>query len=350
MLKAHRRPRHALRERSARSRWCSSQHGRARRGRAHRARGARDRRPAGSRLALVDDARRSASSAPRRAATRRRRRCCSTRSRASRTTTCARSSTGRSATSRSSSAHAAATTRPRPTRRAARSSRRASTARDRLSRLLVRRLADHRRRPLEPRERVAQRLGAQRALAVGQVLRLVAVRVRDVAEVDVERRAVLEHRVGGLERRANASTSVNAPSLVACMCAKSSTGRTQSSCDGDREHVVDGAELAHAAHHLDAERHEPVLRLEPLAQLAELLDDVVDRVLALAAEQEAGMEDDDLRAGRLREPGRVVEHADRHLVLLVALDVAHERRDRRVHGERRCRRRAAPRRARGAHW
>ena len=44
-------------------------------------------------------------------------------------------------------------------------------------------------------ERLAQRLGAQRALAVGQVVLLVPVRVGDVGEVDVERRAGLEHVV-----------------------------------------------------------------------------------------------------------------------------------------------------------
>ena len=79
---------------------------------------------------------------------------------------------------------------------------------------------------------------------------------------------------------ANGSTSVNAPSLVACMCAKSSTGRTQSTLRRDREHVLERAEVAHAAHHLDAERHRAVLRLEPLAQLAELLDDGGERLLA----------------------------------------------------------------------
>ena len=98
---------------------------------------------------------------------------------------------------------------------------------DRLRRRLVGRLRDHGRRPLEARERVAQRLGAERPLAVGQVLRLVAVRVGDVGEVDVERRAGLEHGVGASSTAANASTSVKAPSEVACMCAKSITGRTQ---------------------------------------------------------------------------------------------------------------------------
>src|SRR5260370_30962585 len=49
------------------------------------------------------------------------------------------------------------------------------------------RFADHGRRPVEARERVPQRLCAQRPLAVGKVLRLVAIRVCDDAEVDVER-------------------------------------------------------------------------------------------------------------------------------------------------------------------
>jgi len=34
--------------------------------------------------------------------------------------------------------------------------------------------------------------------------------------------------------------------------------------------------LAHRAHHLDAETGEPVIRLEPLAQVARLVDDVGD--------------------------------------------------------------------------
>ena len=102
---------------------------------------------------------------------------------------------------------------------------------------------------------------------------------------------------------------------------------------GDREDVLGGAELADAAHHLDAERHAAALALEPLAQLGELLDHGGERLLARAAEQEAGVEDDELRAGGDRDAGRVVEHPDRHAVLLVALDVAHEPRERRVHRE-----------------
>ena len=101
----------------------------------------------------------------------------------------------------------------------------------------------------------------------------------------------------------------------------------------DLDDVVGRAEVAHAAHHLDPERHRAILSLEPLAQLAELLDDRVDRLLARAAEQKAGMEDDELGAGRLGDPGGVVEHADRHVQLLAALGMAHEAGDRRVHGE-----------------
>jgi len=42
--------------------------------------------------------------------------------------------------------------------------------------LLLGRLADHRCRALKARERVAQRLGAEGALSVGQMLGLVAIR------------------------------------------------------------------------------------------------------------------------------------------------------------------------------
>ena len=76
---------------------------------------------------------------------------------------------------------------------------------------------------------------------------------------------------------------------------------------GDREHVLGGAELADAAHHLDAERDAAALALEALAQLAELLDDRGERVLPLAAEQEARVDDDELGAagdGDARPSGR----------------------------------------------
>ena len=172
---------------------------------------------------------------------------------------------------------------------------------DRLSRLLVGRLADHGRRALEARERLAQRLGAQRALAVGQVLRLVAVRVRDVGEVDVERRARLEHASAASSAPANASTSVKPPSLVACMCAKSSTGRTQPSCAAmrARRRACRGRGRGPSPRR---RTERPALPLEPRAELAELLDDGGERLLARAAEQEAGVEDDELGAAGDGDP------------------------------------------------
>jgi len=43
--------------------------------------------------------------------------------------------------------------------------------------------------------------------------------------------------------------------------------------------------------------------------------------------------DDHLGTGRFRETGRVIEHAERHLELLLALDMPHERGERCVHRE-----------------
>ena len=48
----------------------------------------------------------------------------------------------------------------------------------------------------------------------------------------------------------------------------------------DLEHVVQRAEVADAAHHLDSERDGALLPLEPLPQLPELLDDGVECVFA----------------------------------------------------------------------
>ena len=102
---------------------------------------------------------------------------------------------------------------------------------------------------------------------------------------------------------------------------------------GELEHVVDRAELADAAHHLDAERDRAILRLELLAQRRERGDNVVERLLGCPAEPEAGVDDDDLRACSGRDPGGAVERAERHLRLL-RVRVAREREERRVHRER----------------
>ena len=124
---------------------------------------------------------------------------------------------------------------------------------------------------------------------------------------------------------------VKAPSVTACRCAKSITGRTQGSARRDVDDVVEAPDLADAPHDLDAERDPAALALEPCPQVGELLDDLGERAFARALEQEAGMEDDRLGTGCHRDPGRVVEHPGRHRMLSVALDVTHEPGDRRVH-------------------
>jgi len=103
---------------------------------------------------------------------------------------------------------------------------------------------------------------------------------------------------------------------------------------GDREHVLGAPELADSAHDLDSKGDCAALGLEPRPQVGELLDDLGERALARAAEQEPRVEDDELRATRGSDAGRVVEHAHGHAVLLVALDMPHESRDRGVQRER----------------
>src|SRR5580765_7182808 len=131
---------------------------------------------------------------------------------------------------------------------------------------------------------------------------------------------------------AKADVSVNPPSVTACRCAKSSTGRTHPK-RAEIAKTSSAVQLAHAAHDLDAERDRPVLLFQSLAQLTELLDDRIDRSLALTPEEEAGVEDDDFGAGALRDAGRVIEHPDCHVELLATLRVAHEAGDRGVDRE-----------------
>jgi len=166
------------------------------------------------------------------------------------------------------------------------------------------------------------------------VLRLVPVREGDVGEVDVEGRAGLEHLVRALERGGE-RLDVRERAVAGRVHVREIEHRADpAEPPRDLEHVIDAADLAYAAHHFDSEWDGAVLGLEPLAQLGELLANRLDRRGSGAAEQEAGVEDDRLGARGLRDPGRVVEHPDRHVQLLAALGVAHEARDRRVDGKR----------------
>src|SRR3989442_12714746 len=90
---------------------------------------------------------------------------------------------------------------------------------------------------------------------------------------------------------------------------------------GDCDHVVERPEPAHATHDLDAERHAAPLGLEALAQLAELLHHRLRRLRVLTAQQEAGVEDDELGPALAGYPSRMVEHPHSHPVLLVSLAV-----------------------------
>jgi len=152
--------------------------------------------------------------------------------------------------------------------------------------------------------------------------------------VDVERRLRPEHGVrGGKGGRKGLHRGKGAVARSVHV-REVEHGADPAAASRDLDHVLGAAELADASHHLDPERHRAVLALEPPAQLAQLLADRVERGLASAAEQEAGVEDDQLGAGRFRDPRRMVEHPGRHVQLLAALGVSHEAGDRRVHGER----------------
>jgi hypothetical protein len=155
----------------------------------------------------------------------------------------------------------------------------------------------------------------------------------DVREVDVERGARRDHLIRLLERR-DELPDLEERAVGGGMQMREVDDRADPvEARRDLAHVLERPDLADATHHLDPERHRAVLGLEPLAQLAELLHDRVDRLLAAAAEQEARVEDDQLGSGRLGDSGRVVEHADGHVELLSTLGVAHEPGNRRVDRE-----------------
>ena len=116
------------------------------------------------------------------------------------------------------------------------------------------------------------------------------------------------------------------------MCAKSITGRTQSTAGGDLDAVLQRAEVADAAHHLDAERHRASF-LSRRSRSVQPGDHVVERLRAVAAEPEAGMDDDDLGAGSRGDARGTVERAER-LLRLPLVGMAGEREERRVHGQR----------------
>jgi len=165
------------------------------------------------------------------------------------------------------------------------------------------------------------------------VLRLVAVREGDVRKVDVKGRAGLEHLIGAGENRGKGCGLHEAAVSDGMQVRKVEHGADPATARGDREHVLCRAELPHASHDLDAERDRAILLLQPLAELAELLDDRVDRHVTLATEQEPWMKDDDLGAARLRDARGVVEHADGHVELLAPLGVSHEAGDRSMDGQ-----------------
>jgi len=151
--------------------------------------------------------------------------------------------------------------------------------------------------------------------------------------MDVERRAGLEHVVGALQDLCEGLRVREAAVGNGVQVGEVENGAHPAGASRNREDVLGSPKVPDAAHDLDPERHRAVLALEPLAELVELLDDGVDRVRALAAEQKARVEDNQLGARGLRDPGRMVEHPDRHTLLLVAFDVTHEACNRRVYRE-----------------
>ena len=103
---------------------------------------------------------------------------------------------------------------------------------------------------------------------------------------------------------------------------------------GEPEDVLGSAELADAAHDLDAEGDGAAFRLQALAEGGEVLGDGFERRLPLAPEQIARVDDEELGADGGRDPGRVVDHAERALALpLVGGQVAEDRGDRGMDGE-----------------
>src|SRR5437764_8228657 len=129
-------------------------------------------------------------------------------------------------------------------------------------------------------------------------------------------------------------TLVKPPSLVACMWAKSITGRTQSKWP----------QMATMSARLPSSWTRPMTSTpkstaRPLAarrwQFRQLGHDRGQRILARPSEQEAGMDDDRGCPTRRSQTRGVVEHTDRHLMLSPALlHVTEEGGQRGVDGQR----------------
>src|ERR671923_642386 len=190
---------------------------------------------------------------------------------------------------------------------------------DRLIRLLVGGLADYRGRSLEMLERLGERIGPERPLPVPEMRPLVSVGVADVGEVDVERRSRLDGDVGGGERLRERPDIGEGAVGYGVEVREVEYGPDPVEPSGDGKDVVQRAELVDTSHDLDSERHRPVLALQPLPNFGELVDDGVDRGRVVAPEQIARVDHHDLRPALHRDAGGVVEHPDRHPVLLVLL-------------------------------
>jgi len=142
--------------------------------------------------------------------------------------------------------------------------------------------------------------------------------------VDVERRLGRDHRVRSFENLLEPGRLGEASVRHGVEVSEVDDGADPARACRDCEDVLRSSQLTHAAHDLHPEGNGAVLLLQPFAELAELFDHRVDRRVTLAAEQEAGVEDDDLRAGRLCDARRMVEHPDSHIELFATFGMAHE--------------------------
>jgi len=97
------------------------------------------------------------------------------------------------------------------------------------------------------------------------MLGLVAVRERDVREVDVEGRPGREDVVGCLEHLREHRGVGEGAVARRVHVREVEDGTDPTTAARDLEHVVDRSEVADAAHHLDSERNRAILLLEPLA-------------------------------------------------------------------------------------